>query len=525
MKKIVWAFALLLPAAAFAYEPRILDKTPRSMGMGGVGVSTYGYTFSPMANPAALGLMSDYTMVPMMDLGFSLNEKTVGLLREVTEVAQGQKHFTNVNFDNYIGKMATIGFNSPLSLGFMGKGFGIWMNTGAEGGISVFHEPNSPIRGIKVATVFDTVDKVSNIVTAGGGNITAGNVANVEQVLKDGIYKDLLNSGLSQAEVYAQANQLITEITGAAAGTTFVNPDGTVNQANLDTAWQNIQTGGNLNIPEATLRKLIPKLNLRLYADIAVNVGYGYKVPFRAMDDVSGISFGATVRFLQRFKSDSYSNLDPSTIDGSKLTGSIWQAFTITSDFGMSLRLQNFILAFAARDAFSAPFQWRGVTDGIAHTATKFLPSLDVGASYRFLFKNPWVQEFGMYFEAIDMMNTEISAARKIRLGLELKLFRFLDLRLGMYDAFVTGGLGMGGKWGRIDFAYYRQTYQIYKGYNVHGDQYTLNLSLALENTPERKAAALAKKRERDRIMRERQAARDIQAIPVEPAEPADVIQ
>lgn len=513
MKNFILAALLLGAVPAFTYEPRILDKTPRSMGMGGVGVSTFGYTYSPLANPAALGLMADDTMVPILDVGFGLNDKSVALIKELTSVINGGKNITNINFDQFIGKMATIGVNSPLSLGFMGKGFGVWMNMGSEANFGVYHPADSPLRGVKVSTALDTVNKVTDIYDKNGG-INAGSTAELEQTFKNGIYQDLKNDGLSDAEIYGRINGMLGEITGISDD--FFSSDGTLNESKINAALGAVSDGGKLNIPIENLSKLLPRLNVRLYSDIAVNIGYGYKVPFRALDDVSGISFGATVRFIQRFKSDSLSNVDPVSFDQNNPTGSLWQAFSVTSDFGLSLRLQNFVLGFAVRDAFSAPFQWRGLTDKMPHPSSKFLPSIDLGASYRFLFKNPWIQEVGMYFEAIDMMNKDIRTGDKIRLGAEIRLFRFLDLRLGMYDLFVTGGLGMGGKWGRIEFAYYRESYQIYKGYFLTGDTYSVNIALGLENTSARKAATLARKQERARLQRERQAAQEIQDFPVE---------
>lgn len=513
MKNFILAALLLGSAPAFSYEPRILDKTPRSMGMGGVGVSTFGYTYSPLANPAALGLMADDTMVPILDVGFTLNDKSTALIKELVSVVNDGKNITNINFDQFVGKMATLGVNSPLSLGFMGKGFGVWMNMGSEASFGVYHPADSPLRGVKVSTALDTVNKVTGIYDKNNGVINAGSTAELEQAFKDGIYQDLKKEGLSDVEIYGRINSMLGEITGKTDD--FFGADGVLDQTKIQGALDAVSdAGGKLNIPIENLSKLLPRLNVRLYSDIAVNIGYGYKVPFRALDDVSGISFGATVRFIQRFKSDSLSNVDPSSFDQNNPTGSLWQAFSVTSDFGVSLRLQNFVLGFAVRDAFSAPFQWRGLTDKVPHPSSKFLPSIDLGASYRFLFKNPWVQEVGMYFEAIDMMNKDIRVGDKIRLGAEIRLFRFLDLRLGMYDLFVTGGLGMGGKWGRIEFAYYRESYQIYKGYFITGDTYSVNIALGLENTSARKAAALARKQERARLQRERQAAREIQDLP-----------
>ena len=83
-----------------------------------------------------------------------------------------------------------------------------------------------------------------------------------------------------------------------------------------------------------------------------------------------------------------------------------------------------------------------------------------------------------------------------MRVGSEVKLFNFLDLRVGMYDSFITAGLGMGWKWFRMDFAYYRENY-----FNLFtSDQFYVNMTLGLDNSPQRKAKTIQKQQQHDRI-------------------------
>ena len=485
----------LLSTPSFSEEERILDKNPRSLGMGGVGVSTFGYPFSPGANPAALGLMFDYTIVPIFEIGLSMDPNAVSFGRAIAKTAGsvgGNPLDIDLSgFDKYIGQAIGAGLTFPLNLGFMGKGFGIWLSSSAEGRLSVFNPPDSALFGIKLGTLLDTVTQVSNLIVDSSGNITTEAEA-VEKILTEGILSDLQNSGLSDAERYTQANDLLNQLTGT-TGIDYIDSSGKVNGGNLSNL---VDNANNIKIDTTALLQILPRVYARLYADIAVNIGYGYKIPFRALDDKSGLSLGATLRFIQRFKSDTLNG--DVTIDEAANNLSILQGFAVTSDFGLSLQLQNFVLGFAVRDAFSTPFQWSSlVASGSGNgsrTTSSFAPSYDLGVSYRFLFTNRWIQEIGLYVEGVDMASTLLAPFEKFRTGMEIKLFRFLDLRVGVYDAFITAGLGMGGKWGRIDFAYYRESFKVLQNFNIYGDRISLSLALLYENTPVRKARAAERK-------------------------------
>ncbi|MGL5720986.1 MAG: type IX secretion system membrane protein PorP/SprF [Brevinema sp.] len=491
-KALVFIFGLcFLSTVTFAQEERILDKNPRSLGMGGVGVSTFGYPFSPNANPASLGLMYDYTIVPIFEIGLSMSPEAVDL---GTTLGRGLNNIADIDFDKFLNKSIGAGLTSPFNIGFMGKGFGIWLTAGAEGRIAVFTPPGSELEGIKINTLFDTVTQVSNLVGSSAGGIDINNQADIEKIINEGIFQDLKNSGLSDAEAYNRINGILNQISGnTGANIEFISPDGTVD---INKVKDELTDGGNnFQLNEAALLEILPRIHARLYADIAVNVGYGYKIAFRGLDDKSGLSLGATLRFIQRFKSDTLNG--DVTIDEAVNNLTILQGFAVTSDFGLSLQLQNFVLGFAVRDAFSTPFQWTALLttgDSGARTTSSFAPSYDIGISYRFLFTNPWIQEVGLYIEGVDLASRFLEPIEKFRAGMELKLFRFLDLRVGVYDGFVTTGLGMGGKWGRIDFAYYRESFKLFDNFSVYGDRVSLSLALLYENTPERKARTAARK-------------------------------
>ncbi|MGL5255270.1 MAG: hypothetical protein ACRC9L_09810 [Brevinema sp.] len=497
MSKVLTAiFSLLFLSTtlSFASEERILNKSPRSMGMGGVGVSTFGYSFSPQANPASLGLMFDYTIVPIFELGFSMSPDAVDFGLALSKGFGDVSNTDFGSFDQYLGRSISSGLSSPLNLGFMGKGFGIWLSAGAEGNLSVFNTPESPLSGIKLNTLSQTITQVSNLIDTSGG-ISSANQSEIEEIFTSGMYQDLKNSGLSDSEIYGQINNLLNQIAGT-SGTPvdFVDATGSVDVDKIKDNLTDGGTGTSLKIDEKALLSILPRIYARLYADIAVNIGYGYKIAFKGLDEQSGLSLGATLRFIQRFKSDSLNG--EVTIDEAANHLDILQGFAVTSDFGVSLQLQNFILGFAIRDAFSTPFQWSSVINSTSgfRTTSSFSPSYDIGISYRFLFTNPWIQEIGFYVEGIDLASTYLMPIEKFRAGTEIKLFRFLDLRVGVYDGFVTAGLGMGGKWGRVDFSYYRESYRILDNLSVYGDRLSLSLAVMYENTPARKASAAARK-------------------------------
>ena len=429
-------------------------KDAVSMGMGGVGVSTIGHSFSAIHNPAALGLMADHDIAPFLTLGMSMNPDMFNLLNDVKGVASGTQSFDSIDYDAYMGKAPKIGLNGPLNLGYMGKGFGFWTTSSADTGVSVINNPDSVLskNGINVS-MNDLVGASSDLISLG----TVPTTEQIQTILNKHFGNDL--NGLTTEEMRDLVKQL-----------------------------------------QADPTSILPKAKFDATAEITVNLAYGYRIPFAFLDDVSGLSFGATVRFSQRFKittGDKHISVDELGGKISNITDQVYQAGSISSDFGTALRLENFIFGVSVRDALSTGYYWKnldGVSGGIANS--KINMSLDFGASYRFYFANNFIQEVGMYLEFEDSLDKHESWLNKMRVGSEVKLFNFLDLRVGMYDSFITGGVGMGWKWFRMDFAYYRENYLNY----FKSDQYYLNMTVGLDNSPKRKANTILKQQQHDRV-------------------------
>lgn len=457
---------------AQAYEQR-LYKDAASMGMGGVGVSSIGYSFSVIHNPANLGLMNDHDISPFISLGMSVNPDMFRLLDQVKPVIAGTADFDAIDFDSLIGNATSIGINGPLSAGYMGKGFGFWTTTSAdiafavqENKNSVFAQNNLDINYNNLASAGSEILDIVN----GGGSI---GIEKAKEIFNKYLQEDLINSGLTDKEAMDLVNHLANQVAGDPAKA------------------------------EEAIKGLLPLAKVNMTAEITLNLAYGYQFLFSAIDDVSGISFGATIRFSQRFKSEStggdngFLPVDKLATQYSSILDNVYQAGSISSDFGMSLRIENWILGIVVRDAFSTGYSWKnldGLSGGLEKSKIPF--TLEFGTSYRFYFNNKFIQEVAMYLEFTDATSKVSSWSDKLRLGAEVKLFNFLDLRLGMYDTFVTGGIGMGWKWGRIDFAYYRENY-----FDLFtSDQYYLNFTVGLDNSPRRKAQSIQKQLEQDRI-------------------------
>ncbi|MGL4387829.1 MAG: type IX secretion system membrane protein PorP/SprF [Brevinema sp.] len=372
MKKYLFMLFFFIANALYAttYEKRIYQD-PASMGMGGIGVSSFGHSFSPNYNPAALGLMADYDIAPFVTLGFNFD---LNLLNTVTP-----------SIDS-LGQKTQLQLQGPLSLGYMGKGFGIWTTSSA--------------------------------------------LASLENPREIGNLKDIQN------------------------------------------------------------------ISAKLLAEITLNLAYGYKIPFKALDDVSGLSLGATVRFSQRIRNDQF---DPATSGN----GKFYYGGSFSSDFGLALRIQNWILAASVRDALSTGYKWKDVTGSSIQESSKIPYSVDFGTSYQFLFTQGIINHIALYLEIHDAVNDEISWVNKIKVGSEIKLLNFLSLRLGMYHSFLTGGIGMNWKWGRIDFAYFRDSY-LYS-FQDPQDRFHLSFTIGLENTPQRKQESRAKKQQKDQLLQKRQ--------------------
>ena len=457
---ILGCFCLSLTSNVYSYprEPRMY-KDAASMGMGGVGVSTIGYSFSAIHNPAALGLMADHEIAPFLSLGMSMNPEMFKLLEDVKSVATGEKSFESIDYDSLMGNAPKIGINGPLSAGYMGKGFGFWTTTSADASMSIINNPDNILakNGINVS-MNDLVGAGSDI--AGLGD--SPSQADITTIMNKYFSDDFASAGLSDAEIAAFAAAVAKD-------------------PNL-------------------LKTLIPQAKFDATAEVTVNLAYGYKIPFAFLDDVSGLSFGATVRFSQRFKitsGDKYTSVDQLGSTFANITEQVYQAGSISSDFGTALRIENFIFGLSVRDALSTGYYWKnmdGVSGGIENS--KIALSLDFGFSYRFYFANNFIQEVGLYLEFEDSLMKHETWLNKMRVGTEVKLFNFLDLRVGMYDSFITGGIGMGWKWFRMDFAYYRENYFNF----FKSDQYYLNMTVGLDNSPQRKANTILKQQQHDRI-------------------------
>ena len=457
MKKNIMAIlgCLCLSLTTTVYSnstERRLYKDAISMGMGGVGVSTMGYSFSAIHNPAALGLMADHDIAPFLSLGMSMNPEMFKLLNDVSGVAGGTQGFDSIDYDSLIGKAPKISANGPLSLGYMGKGFGFWTTSSSEAAMTVVNNTNSYLFQNGIDVSYNKLAKAGSEISDLGENPTP---TDIETILNKYFGDDLTPEQMSEF-----ATQLKDD-------------------------------------PSS----ILPKAKFDATTEITVNLAYGYRIPFAFLDEVSGLSFGATVRFSQRFKistGDEAISVDQlgSTFDN--ITDQVYQAGSISSDFGTALRIENFIFGVSVRDAFSTGYYWKnmdGVSGGILDDS-KIAMSLDFGASYRFYFNSNFLQEVGVYVEFEDSLNKHESWLNKMRVGSEVKLFNFLDLRVGMYDTFITGGVGMGWKWFRMDFAYYRENY-----FNFFvSDQYYVNMTIGLDNSPQRKARSLQNQQQHDRI-------------------------
>ena len=461
MKKIL-LLCCLLPASviqAVDIEPRIY-RDAASLGMGGVGVSSIGYSFSAIANPANLGLMTDHDIAPFISLGASINPDMITLINEAKGIADNPTDFTSIDYEQLLNQAPSIGLNGPLSAGYMGKGFGIWTTSSMNATVAIAESQDNFLTRLGI-------DVNVNAVMAAGKEISeAPTGTDTLAIFRKHFEADFIAAGLDATEITAELQKLV-------------------------------------DTPEL-LKELIPLARLSATAEITANIAYGYKIPFAAIDDVSGISFGATVRFSQRFKVMSegdgpygFSPIDQLPAQFGSLTDSVYQAGSISSDFGMSLRIQNWIFGVAVRDALSSGYQWKnmdGLSGGINDSKIPY--SVDFGSSYRFLFKNNFIQEVSIYLEFEDTTDPYTSWGNKLRLGAEVKLFNFLDLRVGMYDTFITAGLGMGWKWMRLDFAYYRESYFDF----FTSDQFYINMTVGLDNSPSRKERSIEKQREQDRI-------------------------
>ncbi len=463
-KILIMLLMLVVPAytSSVDAETRIY-KDASSLGMGGVGVSTIGYQNSVIRNPANLGLMADHDIAPFFSIGMYVNNHVSDLFGNLySGVGMG---LDSIDYDSLINQVPSVGFNGPLNLGYMSHGFGIWTTSSIDNVIGITQ--NSALSNVSLNTLVDSVGDIEDVFN----NNDLGTEAGRDSAIED-LY-DILNGSMTTAEI----DKLINDFTP--------EKDGELDYTDIDVT--------------ELVKSLIPLAQLVSTAEVTINVAYGYRIPFAALDDVSGLSMGATIRFAQRYKITTGKEakaIDEVADDLKIVDDNLYHAGSFSSDFGMSLRLENFILAATVRDALSSEFTWKNFNSSEVLGYSKIPMSVDFGASYRFYFDSNWLQEVGMYVEIEDAMNDCTTWANKLRLGQELKLFRFLDVRVGMYKEFVTGGIGMGWKWFRVDFAYYREKY-----FNIfESDQYYLNMTVGLDNSPQRKERSLAKQFEQDRI-------------------------
>ncbi|SFB69270.1 hypothetical protein SAMN02745150_00257 [Brevinema andersonii] len=468
-------------AASYATEQRIW-KDAASMGMGGVGVSTYGYRFSAIRNPAMLGLMNEHTIIPFIDIGMVIDPGMISLIKDAKGVLDGSKDYAQLDYDSMMNRVANIGINGPLSVGFFGKGLGVWTTSSSDVSFGFRLSDHPLVQGISLNALVSTSKEVLNLIEQSNGDINKVNTTALVTTLTNGLLESLIGSGKSEAEAVQHVNNLINQYVGT-SGKDYVGGKDTI--------------PSTATVPKLDPKELLPLASLTAVVEMTANIGYGYQIPFAGLDDVSGLALGGTFRFSQRFKM-SEKDADITELVGrysQNALANIYQGQSFSSDFGMTLRIQNWVAAIAVRDAFSTAYKWKPLDGKISFLPDSQIPmSLDFGTSYKFFFKNKFIQEIGMYFEFEDTLNKMTDWSMKIRTGVEFKLLNFLDLRFGMYDLFPTAGVGMGWKWGRIDFSYYRKTYFGGTPLAFYSDQLYLNFSLGLDNTPARKKAAKERK-------------------------------
>lgn len=463
-KKILFITINILaisPVFSARIEQRMY-KDAISLGMGGVGVTTFGYQFSAIRNPAALGLMADHDIAPFLTLGASFSPQVVDILNSPSP--------STIDYNSLINSAPSLNLNGPLNLGYMGKGFGIWTTTSASLQTAFMENTNNFLHQNGISPNLNNMSQAGFELLDMYNSGEPLNSDKLIDIFNRHIKNDLLQQGLTPEEVNQVINQLAQDIMN--------DPEGT----------------------EHALGKYLPKAKADFTAEITINAAYAYKIAFSSLDDVSGLSLGATVRFAQRFAFSSgkeLTSVDQLANSFNNMGDSLYQASIISSDFGASLRIENFILGVTVRDALSTKFVWKDFANNAVGIEDSYIPySVDFGGSYRFYFNNTWIQEIGLYVEFEDMTSTYSSWLNKLRIGSEFKLFNFLDLRLGMYDGFITGGVGMGWKWFRVDFAYYREKYLDY----FTSDNYYVNMTLGLDNSPQRKARSIQKQLEQDKI-------------------------
>ncbi|OHD55970.1 MAG: hypothetical protein A2Y33_10955 [Spirochaetes bacterium GWF1_51_8] len=216
----------------------------------------------------------------------------------------------------------------------------------------------------------------------------------------------------------------------------------------------------------------IPYVDFETYADIGFIVGYGFELPIPFfLGKFTRVYGGINLKYLNRMK-----YVDPrmsllEALDMGAGIAAFQKGFlmgqNISSDVGVIINSPEFAFGFVVHDWFSTGFNWseyvlkqgsfgfEKLTNSAVYETTYFTPALDVGINWMLPISGFLLSKMEIYFDVVNALDFTESYLLKFRLGIQARLFQFLDVRAGLYKGYPTLGLGFDLPLIKINAAYY----------------------------------------------------------------------
>lgn len=198
-----------------------------------------------------------------------------------------------------------------------------------------------------------------------------------------------------------------------------------------------------------------PKLAVEAVGDLGLGAGYAH--PF--LDD--SLLVGASLKFdMRQSLSQVYTVTDIADSDFSdRFEDDLVDGTGFLLDLGVIYKLTLLGLA-DTRFGISA----NNLIGGKLGDAVDLDDHVDIGIAQDLDLKATKLTLAADYIDIFSQIEGDNDTAKRIRLGAELELLKFLELRAGLYQGYFTAGLGLDGKFVRLDLMTYAEEVGVYAG-------------------------------------------------------------
>jgi hypothetical protein len=201
-----------------------------------------------------------------------------------------------------------------------------------------------------------------------------------------------------------------------------------------------------------------PKLEVQGIADYGIGAGYGHPL----LDD--SLLVGASLKFVERQSiSEIYTVTDIADSDfDERIEDDLEDGSGILLDLGVIYKLAGIGLGDTKIGLSASNLIGSKLGD-----AEDLDDHVDIGIAQDLDLKVTRLTLAFDYIDVFSQLGTDDDIAKRIRMGAECELMKFLELRAGVYQGYFTAGLGLDGRVVRLDFLTYAEEIGTYAGQNA----------------------------------------------------------